>query len=243
MLTRQLGFRQIDLLGKNMNVPLLSVSPGLFHCDVRDIHQRYQPTAFRQINRMTAYAAGDIERAPHIFKVRRDELLVSADKERIGRVRVVRTLGVTAVPFDAGILFHSFLELSDLSCQRSQQTLFALRFSQDSPCRLQAITLAKSEKRIAKSGSSKQMRIIRGARVDVDLFLGVPAGVPAGLYPELRKHGVRATCVMVARVVVLGPSILQLDDVVGMQCHRAKGVAGRYAKADREKVGQIQNTR
>src|ERR1035437_3702979 len=197
------------------------------------------------MNRMTAYAAGDIESSPHILKVWRDELLVSADKERIGRKRAVRALGVAAVPFDAGILFHSFLELSAIGCQRSQQTLFAfaLRFSQDSPCRHWAITLAKSEKRIAKSGSSKQMRIIRGARVDVDLFLGVPAGIPARLYPELGKHGIRATYVMVARVVVLGPSILQLDDVVGMQCHGTKGVAGRYAKADREKVGQIQNTR
>src|ERR1022692_5154510 len=202
------------------------------------------------MNRMTAYAAGDIESSPHRLKVWRDKLLVSADKERIGRKRAVGALGVAAVPFDAGILFHSLRELSDLRCQLSvvsdlnrRFSLFALRFSQDSPCRYRALTLAKSEKRIAKSGSSKQMRIIRGARVDVDLFLGVPAGIPARLYIELRKHGIRATYVVVARVIVLGPSILQLDDVVGMQCHGAKGVAGRYAKADREKVGQIQNTR
>src|ERR1017187_1048972 len=133
--------------------------------------------------------------------------------------------------------------LSAISTDAFRFSLFALRFSRDSPCRHQAITLAKSEKRIAKSGSSKQMRIIRGARVDVDLFLGVPAGIPARLYIELRKHGIRATYFVVARVIVLGPSILQLDDVVGMQCHGTKGVAGRYAKADREKVGQIQNTR
>src|SRR5664279_1535200 len=142
----------------------------------------------------------------------------------------------------SSIVFWS-CQISAVSYRLSAISTDAFRFSQDSPCRYRAITLAKSEKRIAKSDPSKQMRIIRGAGVDVDLFLGVPAGVPAGLYPELRKHGIRATYVMVARVVVLGPSILQLDDVVGVQCHRAKGVAGRYAKADREKVGQIQNTR
>src|ERR1035441_3739411 len=87
---------------------------------------------------MTAYAAGDIESAPHILKVWHDELLVSADQKRIGRKRAVRALGVAAVPFDAGILFHSFLELSDLSCQLSvvsdlnrRFSLFALRFSQE----------------------------------------------------------------------------------------------------------------
>src|ERR1035441_10629050 len=77
------------------------------------------------MNRMTAYAAGDIESSPHILKVWRDELLVSADKERIGRKRAVGALGVAGVPFDAGILFHSFLEIAAIDRRRSQQTLFA----------------------------------------------------------------------------------------------------------------------
>src|ERR1017187_6502544 len=89
----------------------------------------------------------------------------------------------------------------------------------------------------------EQMRIIRTAGVDRDLFLGVPAGVPAGLYPELRKHGIGATDVVVARVVVLGPSILQLDDVVGVDRHRAEGVARGNAEPHLQKVGQIQNAR
>jgi len=87
------------------------------------------------------------------------------------------------------------------------------------------------------------MRITRTARVNLDLFLGVPAGVPAGLYPELRKHGIGATDVVVARVVVFGPSILQLDNVVGVYRHRAEAVAGGNAEPHRQEVGQIQNAR
>src|SRR5664280_2421783 len=77
---------------------------------------------------MTAHAAGDIESAPNILKVCRDELLVSADEERIGRKRAVRALGVAAVPFDAGILFHSFLELSAISYRLSAISTDAFRF-------------------------------------------------------------------------------------------------------------------
>src|ERR1039458_5091869 len=87
------------------------------------------------------------------------------------------------------------------------------------------------------------MRITRTARVDLDLFLGVPAGVPAGLHPELRKHGIGATDVVVARVVVLGPSILQFDNVVGVNRGRAEGVAGGNPEPHRQEVGQIQNAR
>src|ERR1019366_9485319 len=87
------------------------------------------------------------------------------------------------------------------------------------------------------------MRIIWTAGVNLDLFLGVPAGVPAGLHLELRKHGIGATDVVVARVVVLGPSILQLDHVVGVYRHRAKAVAGGNPEPHRHEVGQIQNAR
>src|SRR5664279_6018011 len=110
----------------------------------------------------------------------------------------------------SSIVFWS-CQISAVSYRLSAISTDAFRFSQDSPCRYRAITLAKSEKRIAKSDSSKQMRIIGSARVDVDLFLGVPAGVPAGLYPELGKHGVRATYCVVAPVIVLGPSILPVS--------------------------------
>ena len=82
---------------------------------------------------------------------------------------------------------------------------------------------------------SEQMRIIRGARVDLDLFLDVPASIPAGLYPELGKHGIRATYGVVARVIVLGPSILQLDDVVGCNVTVPKVLrAGMRNRTDRK---------
>lgn len=74
-------------------------------------------------------------------------------------------------------------------------SLFALRRNDHVGCYcLRRLSLlAKSEERKAESDSAdsrllEQMRIIRIARVDDDLLVGMPALIPARLNTELRKQ-------------------------------------------------------
>jgi hypothetical protein len=67
---------------------------------------------------------------------------------------------------------------------------------------------AKSEERIAKSEErpSKQLRIIRISRINRNLLISMPAGVPAWLRGELREHGIGAGDVVVTGIIVFGPA-------------------------------------
>src|SRR5271165_2069800 len=85
------------------------------------------------------------------------------------------------------------------------------------------------------------MRVIGIAGVNRDLFFGPAAGVPARLHSELREHGIRASHIMIARIVVLGLATLQLDDVIRVHGHAAESVAGWNAETQGEKVTEIQN--
>ena len=60
---------------------------------------------------------------------------------------------------------------------------------------------------VARS-TAKQVRIIGIAGINVDLFLRLPAGVPARLDAELRERGIGAIHIVIAGIIVLGLATL-----------------------------------
>jgi len=65
----------------------------------------------------------------------------------------------------------------------------------------------------------------------------VPADVPAGAMPEVRKQRVHAHFVLRVEVDELGLAVLERDGVVRLDLHRARGSA---AQAHRRVIARVQ---
>lgn len=71
---------------------------------------------------------------------------------------------------------------------------------------------------------SEQAGIVRVPRVDIDLHVFFPAGVPTGFLQVLRKHAVRTLEGLLPAVAEFGLAILQLNGVVNVIRHIAEGL-------------------
>jgi len=86
------------------------------------------------------------------------------------------------------------------------------------------------------------MRVVGVSRINLDLFLGPAAGIPAWHDAQLWEQGMGATHVVVARVIELRPSVLQFDRVVGVYGYAAERVANRNPEMEGEEISQIQDS-